>query len=409
MAIKRVEFEDFLVFGGKFGADFCPGLNVLIGGNATGKSTLLRALYGFCFGFSEGAMDIGNIASAIDEAAGHVNPDELFPEVSAWIKEAEGNIRKSREDSAEESPEYDCDEIEELEGRLEGLEEEIRIWESCISDLFLDLFFKPGESGGRIYAGAHWNDFSDEPESGPYLAFTAESRHMGKCGARVFCDSYRDLAGRPTFIPVMDALSFSQITRLNDSYKKSLDLDPIVPEIIKQAGWLAPDAVPEKARGALGELAGEIGGEVLAKEDGTFWVRKRSGKEIPYRMEAEGHKKLGLLWRLLRNDSIGSVLFWDEPESSINPEFASALADILLGLSRGGAQVFVATQSELLAGYFDANRAPGDEVLFTSLYREGGAIKASSDTRFDWVSPNSLTDEPVRLYEKKLDRALGDV
>jgi predicted ATP-dependent endonuclease of OLD family len=43
-AITRVEIKDFLVFKGAFAADFCSGVNVLIGGNETGKTTLLRIL-----------------------------------------------------------------------------------------------------------------------------------------------------------------------------------------------------------------------------------------------------------------------------------------------------------------------------------------------------------------------------
>jgi ABC-type polar amino acid transport system ATPase subunit len=44
MSINRVEIKDFLVFKGTFSADFDPGVNVFIGGNGTGKTTLLRAL-----------------------------------------------------------------------------------------------------------------------------------------------------------------------------------------------------------------------------------------------------------------------------------------------------------------------------------------------------------------------------
>jgi predicted ATPase len=45
MAISRVEIKDFLVFQGDFAVDFCPGVNVFIGGNSTGKTTLLKGLY----------------------------------------------------------------------------------------------------------------------------------------------------------------------------------------------------------------------------------------------------------------------------------------------------------------------------------------------------------------------------
>jgi len=42
MAIDRVEIQDFLVFKGEFSATFCPGVNVLIGDNGTGKTTLMN-------------------------------------------------------------------------------------------------------------------------------------------------------------------------------------------------------------------------------------------------------------------------------------------------------------------------------------------------------------------------------
>jgi recombinational DNA repair ATPase RecF len=48
MAIDRVEIKDFLVFKGDFAIDFSPGVNVLIGGNGTGKTSLLKVLYWAC-------------------------------------------------------------------------------------------------------------------------------------------------------------------------------------------------------------------------------------------------------------------------------------------------------------------------------------------------------------------------
>ena len=44
MAINRIEIKDYLVFKGEFAMDFVPGMNIIIGGNATGKTTLLRCV-----------------------------------------------------------------------------------------------------------------------------------------------------------------------------------------------------------------------------------------------------------------------------------------------------------------------------------------------------------------------------
>ncbi|MDR1482654.1 MAG: AAA family ATPase [Synergistaceae bacterium] len=48
MAIDRAKIKDFLVFKGEFAVNFCRGVNVLIGANATGKTTLMKALYAVC-------------------------------------------------------------------------------------------------------------------------------------------------------------------------------------------------------------------------------------------------------------------------------------------------------------------------------------------------------------------------
>jgi predicted ATP-dependent endonuclease of OLD family len=45
-AITSVEIKESPAFKGKFTANFCPGVNVLIGGNGSGKTTILRKLYG---------------------------------------------------------------------------------------------------------------------------------------------------------------------------------------------------------------------------------------------------------------------------------------------------------------------------------------------------------------------------
>ena len=46
--------------------------------------------------------------------------------------------------------------------------------------------------------------------------------------------------------------------------------------------------------------------------------------------------------------------------------------------------------------------------MFVSLFKEKGIIKANTSDRFDLLTPNRLTEEPVKLYERKLDRGLGN-
>ena len=68
MAINKIALENFTVFGSTQ-IEFCNGLNILIGENGTGKTHILKAIYGFCSGIRLGAA---NIESAF-------NDPSLFP------------------------------------------------------------------------------------------------------------------------------------------------------------------------------------------------------------------------------------------------------------------------------------------------------------------------------------------
>lgn len=55
-------------------------------------------------------------------------------------------------------------------------------------------------------------------------------------------------------------------------------------------------------------------------------------QEISFQNEAEGLKKLSVLWRLVATGLIekGTILFWDEPEANINPKYIPELAGTFL-------------------------------------------------------------------------------
>ena len=109
----------------------------------------------------------------------------------------------------------------------------------------------------------------------------------------------------------------------------------------------------QKIRNTIVEI---IGGEIEYDVNGGEFVTIRTdGTRIPFAAEASGFKKLGLLGLLVKCGQLesGSLLFWDEPENSLNPELMPKLVDILFELQRNGVQIFLATHSYTLARYFD--------------------------------------------------------
>ncbi len=75
----------------------------------------------------------------------------------------------------------------------------------------------------------------------------------------------------------------------------------------------------------------------------------------------------------------GSVLFWDEPETNLNPELFDKVVGLLLELQRSGVQVFIATHDHVLLKQLDLQATTGDAVEFHALHPdESGAVACRS-------------------------------
>ena len=215
----------------------------------------------------------------------------------------------------------------------------------------------------------------------------------------------------PVFIPAKEVLSMSNLTRINNKYSRELGVDKTIIDIIESARSLKPDVLPELARILTPRLECFVNGKVYVQEsDGTFWIQKHDGTLISFSMEAEGICKLGLFWQLLMNESItkDSILFWDEPDSNINPAYIPAIVEDLLELSRHGVQVFVATHDYVLAKYFEVRAKENDSVMFHSLYKTADGVKCESCKNFRDLKNNPIISPLGKLMDEVINGNLGD-
>jgi AAA15 family ATPase/GTPase len=301
MAIERVEIKDFLVFKGDFTADFCPGVNVLIGGNGTGKTMLLKAMYFYYeLYYSARGEEISEFFGQDFDLS-----DESY--IKAKVVENEKNIEF--------------------------------IHDGCV------------------------------------------------------------------YIPEKDMLTNSKSLPETVEYGK-LQYSRFEIDLIKQAR-VAPSKPEQYLYKRICDI---IGGKPQNDGENFFIKRDNIEKPIPFSLEASGFRKFGLLATLIRNEQIKpySVLFWDEPENSLNPELMPKLVEILLELSRSGVQIFLATHSEFLANEFSVSSNKNDNLKYFSLYKDDtGKIKADTDSRFDLLKPNKLVETSVDQYEREIDKGLG--
>jgi energy-coupling factor transporter ATP-binding protein EcfA2 len=152
-----------------------------------------------------------------------------------------------------------------------------------------------------------------------------------------------------------------------------------------------------------------IKGQVTVKNE-EFYLRSRQGN-IEFTLLAEGIRKLGLLWVLLCNGVLqnGSVLFWDEPETNLNPRLFGVVIEVLLELQRAGVQVFLATHDYVILKEIDLQQTSDDKVAFHSLYRsqKTGEISCRTADAFLGIEPNAIADAFGDLYDREVKRSLG--
>lgn len=97
-----------------------------------------------------------------------------------------------------------------------------------------------------------------------------------------------------------------------------------------------------------------MGGKVELDKAGRFYLNI-AGLSMEMHLVAEGLRKLAMIARLIAAGSLldKGFLFWDEPDSNLNPKIIKLIARTILHLCKSGIQVFVATHSLFLLRELD--------------------------------------------------------
>ena len=166
----------------------------------------------------------------------------------------------------------------------------------------------------------------------------------------------------------------------------------------------------EQRAGLLEQLEEEIKGTVFVRNE-EFFLHNEQGN-LEFSLLAEGIRKLALLWVLIQNGTLlgGSALFWDEPETNLNPKLFGVVMDILLELRRrAGVQVFIATHDYVILKELDLRKEASDKVTFHSLYKdeESGKLACKTTSSYLDIHPNAIMEAFDHLYDREIERSLG--
>lgn len=210
------------------------------------------------------------------------------------------------------------------------------------------------------------------------------------------------------FIPVKDMLANAPGFRSLFS-KRELAYEEVYMDIIDKAFLpiVKGRQSPEREK-LLNHLHKAMDGSIIVKEE-TFFLKNKSG-ELEFPLLAEGFRKLGLLYRLIQNESLikGSILFWDEPEANLNPQLSEAVVNILLELQRMGVQVFLSTHDYVLLKEFELAATQTDNLQYHVLYKDSeGNVCHESSTDFPSLSNNAILETYSGILDRHIDKGLN--
>ncbi|MCC6503798.1 MAG: AAA family ATPase [Deltaproteobacteria bacterium] len=351
--ITRLELKNFTAFR-DLEIKFSPKINVLIGENGTGKTHLLKAAYGLCAG---------------------------------------GTLFKNK-------PDISKDELE-----------------MALTSKLLRLFMPLDEKLGKMRRHGVAENAQLEANFSPGMRVAVTFHTNSKSLVIQNSENYEECLSAPIFIPTKEVLSFMK--GFNSLYERyGLSFDQTYQDIclLMDLPEIRPEALYEKSKWAMTEIEGICGGRFVFYGGGKVTF-KTVDAEYSANSMAEGFRKAGMLSRLLETGAIqpgvSGPLFWDEPESNLNPKLMKLLVQILLELSRNGQQIILATHDYVLLKWFDLlmDKGKEDHVRFHSLYRDPDTaeIKVASTEDYLKITPNPIDEAFGFLINQEIENDMGDL
>lgn len=159
----------------------------------------------------------------------------------------------------------------------------------------------------------------------------------------------------------------------------------------------------------LNEVEKALGGKVVLDRNGHFYLKMAGQGNMEMPLVAEGLRKLAMAVQLINNGSLQDkgYFFWDEPEANLNPKLIKLVARLILGLCKGGIQVFISTHSLFLIRELDYLSHQKDfrsvPQHYIGLKREKKETVIEEADSADGLSTLTMLEEELAQTERYLE------
>ncbi|MDY7068388.1 hypothetical protein PsexTeo8_48950 [Pseudomonas extremaustralis] len=174
---------------------------------------------------------------------------------------------------------------------------------------------------------------------------------------------------------------------------------------------LGKPAVKGKRESVVAELVRpleeHIGGKVVVDTaTGRFYLQIPGEGKMEMPLVAEGLRKVAMLARLISTGTLleQGYLFWDEPETNLNPKLIRTIAASIMSLCQQGIQVFIASHSLFLLRELEMLASKPEfkavKQRYFSLKATEGSVELEQGDSVDDLQTLVLLEEELRQSDR---------
>ena len=351
MKVKKLTLNNFMLFE-RAEIDWGKNINVICGENSTGKTTLLKVMYSVLKPLSKGNK----------EAINREMEEQLF--------------------------------VNKLQG----------------------VFRPDGMKIGRLVSrkqGSNRTDFEVLLDKNQKIAIGFGNRQENhadiKIDASKFSGTYDVI-----YIPTKEMISTTEhFASLYEEYH--IDFEEMYYDLAKLLDRPLSKGPNTNEQNEVLKSFEEIMKGQIVQRDKKFYLKVRGEGEFEMGLLSDGYRKLAMIVYLILSGSMNknTILFWDEPETNMNPKTIRPIVQALVALAKMGVQIFVTTHVQqefnMLTVYPELNPECLD-IRFMSLYRDGemNDVKYELEKTASDLKHNAIMQEFDAMYDREQEFIYGD-
>lgn len=347
MKIRTLKLKNFMLFE-EIEIEWSKNINVICGENSTGKTTLLKVMYSMLKPYSRGGQR---------HASKEIGEQHFVEKLQGVFRPDEMKI-----------------------GRLVS-----RKRESSRTDFSVVL-----DKGQKISIG-----FGNRQEN------HADVEIEGKISSGVFDAIY---------IPTKEMISTTEhFSALYEEYH--IDFEEMYYDLAKLLDRpLSKGPNTNEQNEVLKNFEEIMKGQIVQK-DKKFFLKVKGEGEFEMGLLSDGYRKLSMIIYLISSGSLNkdTILFWDEPETNMNPKMVRPIVQAFVALARMGVQIFVTTHDYFVQQEFNMLKVYPElcpdnlDIRFLSLYRESESQEVKIEMRHSAsdLSNNAIMQEFDAMYERE--------